>query len=242
MKNSSTFGAIVTALLTAACNHSGAAQDAGPQVSRNFTVDQFDRIEVSGPYKVDVRTGAGPSVSASGSESLVERMVVQVEGGRLRIHPRKEEGRMKIWGNHGQVEVQVTVPNLRGAEIAGAGDITIDKVQGDSFEATIRGSGDIQIETAQTRSLAASVSGSGDIRASTGNADAVDLKIGGSGDINTQGLTARSASATIMGSGHISARATDTAAVRIMGSGDVEITGGAKCTVDNKGAGSFRCS
>ena len=243
MKKTSTFGAIITALLTAACNHAGAAEDAGPEVSRNFTVGQFDRIEVSGPYQVDVRTGSAPSVSATGGEKLIERMVVEVRDGSLRIHPRKEEGRMNIqWGNRGHVEVHVTVPSLRGAEIAGSGDVRIDRVQADSFEAAIRGSGDIQIETVQAKSLAASVSGSGDIRAASGTAENVDLRIGGSGDINTQGVTAQSAAATIMGSGNINARATDTATVRIMGSGDVEISGGAKCTVENKGAGSFRCS
>lgn len=244
MRRTSTFGAIVTALLTAACNHSGAAaEDAGPQVSRNFTVGQFDRIEVSGPYQVEVRTGSAPSVSASGGEKLIERMVVEVQDGSLRIHPRKEEGRMNIqWGSRGHVEVHVTVPSLRGAEIAGAGDIRIDRVQGDGFEAAIRGSGDIQIETVEAKSLAASVSGSGDIRAASGNVESVDLKIGGSGDINTQGVTAQAASATIMGSGNINAMATGTATVRIMGSGDVAITGGAKCTVENKGAGNFRCS
>jgi hypothetical protein len=243
MRRTSTFGAIITALLTAACNHGGTAEAGGPQVSREFTVGQFDRIEVSGPYQVEVRTGSGPSVSASGAEKLIERMVVEVQDGSLRIHPRKEEGRMNIqWGSRGHVEVHVTVPSLRGAEIAGAGDIRIDRVQGESFEAAIRGSGDIQVEAVEAKSLAASVSGSGDIRAASGTVEKVDLKIGGSGDINTQGVTAETASATIMGSGNINAMATGTAMVRIMGSGDVAISGGAKCTVENKGAGNFRCS
>lgn len=240
MNRTSTFGAVVTALLTAACNHAG-AQDAGPEVSRNFSVGAFDRIEVSGPYDVQISTGGEPSVSASGPESLVQRMDVQVQDGRLLIRPRKNENRIQ-WGNRGHVEVQVTVPLLRGADITGSGDIRIDKVRAQSFEAGIRGSGDLSIDAFEGKAFAASIAGSGGIRAASGTAEQVELKIGGSGSIDTQGVTANNAAATISGSGNIAATATDTAAVRIFGSGDVEIKGGAKCTVENKGAGNFRCS
>lgn len=241
MSKGSIFGAIVTALVTAACNHAGAAEEAGPAVSRDFAVGSFDQIEVSGPYDVDVRTGGTPSVSVKGPQNLVERMDVRVEEGRLLIRPSKEHGRFQ-WGNRGHVEVQVTAPGLRGAEITGAGDIRIDRIQGQSFNAGIRGSGDMSIAALEAQAFTASIAGSGDIRASDGRTDQLDLKIGGSGNIDTQGVTAKSASATISGSGSIAARATGTAAVRIYGSGDVDIKGGAKCTVDNKGAGSFRCS
>lgn len=241
MRKNSALGAIVTALVTAACNHAGAAEEAGPSVSRDFTVGSFDHIEVSGPYDVEVRTGGNPSVSAKGPQNLVERMDVRVQDGRLLIRPRKDEGRFQ-WGSRGHVEVQVTAEALRGAEITGAGDIRIDRVQGQDFKAGIRGSGDLSIAAMEAGAFAASIAGSGDIRASSGQADQLDLKIGGSGNIDTQGVTAKTASATISGSGNIAATATDTAAVRIYGAGDVEIKGGAKCTVDNKGAGRFRCS
>jgi len=40
----------------------------------------------------------------------------------------------------------------------------------------------------------------------------------------------------------VTAQATGTADVSIMGSGDVELTGGAKCTVSKAGSGDVRCS
>ncbi|QIK78561.1 DUF2807 domain-containing protein [Sphingomonas piscis] len=241
MRQTSTFGAIVGALMTAACNHAG-AQDAGPETSRSFTVGDFDRIEVSGPYDVDVRTGGAVSVSAKGPENIIERMDVVVEGGRLFIRPRKD-GQFNInWGSSGHVTVQVTVPSLRGAEVAGSGDIKVDKVQGDRFEASIRGSGDIAVDHAEVQSFAAVVTGSGDVRAAAGRTNAAELTINGSGKIDAAGLQAQSASTTIKGSGNIAAYASGTAEVRIFGSGDVEIKGGAKCQVTNKGSGNFRCS
>ena len=62
---------------------------AGPTVSRNYQVGNFQQIEVAGPYDVEVRTGANPSVSAKGSEKLLERTVVEVKGDKLRDPPRR---------------------------------------------------------------------------------------------------------------------------------------------------------
>lgn len=240
MHRRSTFGAIITALLTAACNHAG-AQDAGPDASRSFAVGEFDRIEVSGPYHVQVHTGAQTAISATGPEKMLEHMLVEVQDGELLIRPRKDAQRM-AWSGRSRVEVEIHVPMLRAAGIAGAGDVRIDNIRGNEFEGTIKGSGDIDIANLETKALRLSIAGSGNVRAAAGQTESADLKIGGSGDIDTKGITAQTASATIAGSGNIAATAKDTAAVRIMGAGDVEITGGAKCTVDNKGAGSFRCS
>ena len=46
-----------------------AARTAGPTVSRNYQVGNFQQIEVAGPYDVEVRTGANPGVSAAGRKS-----------------------------------------------------------------------------------------------------------------------------------------------------------------------------
>src|SRR3712207_5412294 len=80
---------IAAAAALAACGTSH-AESGGPTVSRSFAVQGFERIEVAGPYDVEVRTGAAPSVQATGPERALERLVVEVRGDRLVIHPRKE--------------------------------------------------------------------------------------------------------------------------------------------------------
>jgi hypothetical protein len=40
----------------------------------------------------------------------------------------------------------------------------------------------------------------------------------------------------------VKANATGTADVRIMGSGDVDVSGGAKCSISKSGSGDVRCS
>src|SRR5436190_3901643 len=97
------------------------AQDGGPTVSRNYSVGNFSAIEVAGPYDVEVRTGANPSVSARGSERLLERTVVEVNGDKLVIHTEHNHSFFHFgWSSHGEAKFIVTVPQLSGATIAGS--------------------------------------------------------------------------------------------------------------------------
>ena len=67
MRKSIAAAAIVAAAAaTSACGHDR-SEDGGPSVSRNYQVGAFQQIEVAGPYDVEVRTGANPTVAANGS-------------------------------------------------------------------------------------------------------------------------------------------------------------------------------
>lgn len=227
-------------LAAAGCN-AARGEESGPLVSRSFAVGAFDQIEVAGPYEVEVATGSGPSVRASGSERAIERMVVEVEGGTLKIHPRKRKGFNIGWSKDRKVVLQVTVPSLRGAEVAGSGDISIDKVSGEHFEGGIAGSGGLSLGQVQVNSLSFGIAGSGGASLGKGKARRVEYEIAGSGDIDGGGLAAEQASVSIAGSGRIVANASGTADVDIAGSGDVRVMGGAKCNVSKAGSGDVRC-
>jgi len=228
-------------LAAAGCN-AARSEEAGPPVDRSYAVGAFDQIEVAGPYEVTVATGSGPSVRASGPEKGIERMVVEVEGSTLKIHPRKRQGFSFGWSKDRKVMLQVTVPALRGAEVAGSGDIRVDKVSGDHFEGGIAGSGGIRLGQVQVNSLSFGIAGSGSAVLGQGKAKRVEYEIAGSGDIDGGGLAAEQASVSIAGSGKVAANASATADVDIAGSGDVRVTGGAKCNVSKAGSGDVHCS
>lgn len=239
---------IAAAMLVAAAGIITACSEAhseagGPTVSRNYQVGAFQEIEVAGPYAVDVRTGANPTVTASGSEKLLEHTVVEVKGGKLLIHPEEQKGWFHSgWHSRGKATFTVTVPELRGATIAGSGGIKVDRVAGDSFEGTIAGSGGLQLGSTDVNSLKLSIGGSGGVKAGAGKAKAAEYEIAGSGSIDAAGVKAEQAKVSIAGSGSVRAQATTTAEVDIMGSGDVNVTGGAKCAVSKAGSGNVRCS
>ncbi|HEU5482774.1 MAG TPA: hypothetical protein VFU80_06770, partial [Sphingomicrobium sp.] len=66
-------GIAAAATASAGCGQTR-AEDGGPTVQRGYQVGPFEGIEVAGPYEVAVRTGAAPSVSASGPEKLIDRL------------------------------------------------------------------------------------------------------------------------------------------------------------------------
>jgi len=218
-------------------------EESGATVSRNYQVGSFQQIEVAGPYDVEVRTGPAVSVSGSGSERLLERTTVEVQGDKLLIRPESRHNWFSFgWGHHGKATFTVTVPQLSGARIAGSGDIRVDKVQGNSFEGSVAGSGGLNVGSLDVQQLKLSIAGSGGVKAQAGKAQSAKYDIAGSGDVDARGVAAQAAEVSIAGSGSVRANASGTAKVSIMGSGDVEVTGGAKCDVTKAGSGNVRCS
>ncbi|WP_324805733.1 head GIN domain-containing protein [Sphingomonas sp. LY29] len=230
------------ALTTAACHYSADAEDRdpGPKVDRTYQVGSFDKIQVAGPYDIKVVSGGAPGITASGGSALLDETDVIVENGTLKIIPKKRKGVRFNWTRDGGATFTVNAAALRGASIAGSGDIVIDRVAGD-FEGEVAGSGNLAIAAATGGKMKLAIAGSGDVRAA-GNVDSVDISIAGSGGVDAAGLATKVADVSIAGSGNVRARASDTADVSIMGSGDVELTGGAKCNVSKHGSGDVRCS
>jgi hypothetical protein len=233
---------VLAAAALAGC-HAHSDEGGGTTVSKNYSVGNFSAIEVAGPYDVEVRTGSNPSVSATGSEKLLDHTTVEVQGDKLAIHPENQHGFFHWgWGGHGKAHFVVTVPQLSGASIAGSGGINVDKVSGNAFEGEVAGSGDLELTSVEVQSLKLSIGGSGGVKAGTGHAKSAEYEIAGSGGIDAGGVTAEQAKVSIAGSGSVKANATGTADVDVMGSGDVNVTGGAKCTVSKAGSGDVHCS
>jgi hypothetical protein len=239
--------AIVIGIVAAAAASAGCArahgESGGPTVERSYPVGGFERIDVAGSYDVQVHTGAAPSVHAKGPEKDLERLVIEIKGDRLLIHSREDHGMFHLgWRSHGKISINVTVPQLSGADLAGSGDLRIDNVRGDHFAGNLAGSGGLSLDNVEVKALDFSVAGSGSVQGAKGSAQNVSLNIAGSGDIDAKGIVSQTASVSIAGSGNVAAHATNTASVSVMGSGDVDLTGGAKCEISKLGSGDVRCS
>jgi len=240
--------ALVSTLAIAACGMSADAQegetDPGSSrgtTQRSYDVGPFEGVALAGAQNVVVTVGGAPSVRAEGDAETIERMEIKVKDGTLRVGMKPGVRWSMNWSRGRQpVTVYVTTPTLGSAAIAGSGDMTVDRVEGDSFAGSIAGSGDLEIGTLRVGEANFSIAGSGDIRA-RGTAGRIKASIAGSGDVDLAGLESRQADVNIVGSGNVRARATETADVTIMGSGDVTLAGGARCSVNKRGSGDVRC-
>jgi hypothetical protein len=229
---------LIPFLMLGACSVGEAGES--PRASRDFAVGAFDRISLSGSPNVVVTVGGAPSVRAEGDSELLEKLEIKVEDGVLRIGYKRGNWSFGWRKDHAPVTIHVSAPAIRGAEVAGSGDMRIDKVEGGDFAGDIAGSGEIQLASLRARNASFSIAGSGGVTAS-GTAETAEFEIAGSGDVRAGGLQVRSAKVSIAGSGNVETRATESANVEIMGSGDVVVTGGAKCSVSKMGSGDVRC-
>jgi hypothetical protein len=234
-------GAVIAASALAGCQV-GAREDGGSTVSRNYQVADFQQVEAAGPFNVEIRTGGKFSVAAQGPEKLLEHTTVDVKDGTLRIRPEKQGGFFHFGHSYrGKAKFVITLPQLTGATLAGAGDMQVDKVASPDFKGTVAGAGDLAIGAIEVQNLKVSLAGAGNFKGA-GKAQSADYSLAGAGDVDAAALQSTDLKISIAGAGGVKAHATGNADVSIVGAGDVEISGGAKCNIHKIGAGDVRCS
>ncbi len=214
------------------------AVSAATPAKRVFTVNGFDRIELGGAYQVEVNVGPGASVRAEGDRDTLDRMQVEVRGTRLLIRPSRVDWRADR--SEGPVTVIVNLPALRGAVVAGAGRMRVDKARGVDFAASVTGPGTLEVGEVAADRVTLTVAGPGKLTVA-GKAEAVRVAMEGAGAIDAGALAARSLTATVSGAADLKATASQDAAVTVAGTANVEVAGKARCKVTQMGSGTVRC-
>lgn len=195
--------------------------------SRDVPIGAFERMKVSGPFKVGVLISGEPAqVRLSGPPALLADTIATVEGATLTI--RFREGAAWSWNPGSGVNVFVSAPSLVSAGVEGAAHVEIDRVRGETFAAATNGSGQIILRGLDAGRVQFATAGSGGITVE-GSAREGTYAVGGAGSIDAKRLRVESASIAIGGAGSIYADVSSTADVSVGGSGRVEVVGGATC-------------
>lgn len=122
----------------------------------------------------------------------------------------------------------------------GSGDLDSSKLTCGDVDITLRGSGDMEVGMLKAADVRVDAVGSGDV---TLRGTCKDLKIShmASGDIDAHRLECNTVDVRASGSGDMRVFASQEASVKIRGSGDVEVYGGAKISeIDISGSGRVR--
>jgi hypothetical protein len=208
---------------------------------RRYSLTDFDRIRVDGPYQVRLTTGASTRGSASGSQQALDALSIEVQGSTLRIRRNASS-----WGGFpGQkagapAEIVIATRTLRAASVGGSGSLLVDKARGLQLDLTIAGNGRIAVGAVDADNLAVTMIGSGRLSLA-GRAKQAKLNVQGAGEVDAASFSAADLQLTAETAGNIALAAGRTARVRSTGAGDVTISGNPACTVDAQGAGTVRC-
>jgi hypothetical protein len=208
---------------------------------RRYPLADFDRIQIEGPYQVRLTTGLPTSGRASGSQSALDRVSVEVQGSTLRVRPNRS-----AWGGYpGQAAdppppIVLTTRAIRAVTISGPGRIEIDKARGPRLDLVLTGNGRLAIGAIDTDALAVTLFGSGSASLA-GHAKQAKLVVQGAAEVAAAGLRADDLQLTAETAGPVAIAAGRSAKVRSTGSGEVTIGGTPACTVEALGSGTVRC-
>jgi len=208
-------------LLAAAASPLAAAQ-------RNYSVTDFTRVKVEGPFAVTLATNVAPFARASGSPRALDRVSLRVDGRTLIIRVDRS-----AWGgtpdaDEGPVTISVGTHDIEQATLSGPGSLAIDRVRGLDFALSSFGSGAASIEQVAVDRLRIHGSGSGSIRVA-GSTKQFDAALNGPGLIDATALTAKDASLSAMGPASIRALVTNSVKLSASGTATIALDGGAAC-------------
>ena len=166
-------------------------------------VAAFDGVLLNGSPTVAVTINpqaTGVKVLVRTDDNLQEYVSTAVSDGSLVIETTET-----VAPTDG-IRVEIVTPSLSRVRLNGSGDINVQGIGGERFDARVYGSGDIHL---------------------SGQSEASDLAVTGSGDIQARGLHARSVLVKVIGSGDITLHARETVDATVTGSGDITVYGGA---------------
>jgi hypothetical protein len=207
---------------------------------RRYSVTDFDRIQVGGPFEVSLATGGSSQAMAIGDQAAINGISIDVQGRTLRIRPN-----VSAWGGYpgaqtGTARIVLSTRELGGATVIGAGSLAIDTARGLRFDLSLSGSGSLSVASVAADTLILGSVGSGRMSVG-GRAKQLRLTVEGSGDFDGRGLVADDAQIVAGTSGAVVAGAARTAKINARGRGRVEILGNPACTLSGPAAAMVRC-
>ena len=207
---------------------------------RRYTVTDFDRVQVDGPFVVTLSTGKAGSAVATGDQQAIDRVSIEVQGRLLKVRPNRSAWSGFPGEEGGPLAIALTTHGLRGASVIGSGSLAIDKARAMRLDVAVSGSGRIAIGAVEADTLNLGLLGSGRI-AIGGKTEKLRATVQGSGDLDAAGLVADDADIVADTAGTIAVTVNGPASVTATGPGDTSVLGTPACAVKSRGSGRVLC-
>ena len=209
---------LLISLNSTSCAQSRTAKDA-------FEVSNFTAIEASVVANIHITQSAGTAVTAEGSEELLNRLEVRIEGDRL-ILDMEDEGFWKRFGrNAGKLTIRIATPTLTKIDFEGVGNIHVDGTfNTPQLEINSEGVGNLIANSLECEFVKISSEGVGNTTVG-GKTNKVEIHSEGVGNVEADRLIAREAVVSSQGVGNVSCYASDFLSIRSQGVGNVQYYG-----------------
>ena len=218
--------------LLGGCIGMGGVRGTGEMTSRDFEVEDFSALDISGGYEVTWRQSDNVSVTVEMQENLFDFLRVSVRGDTLRV----DSTRNFRTSSGNTPRVYIYTPYLEMVSFSGAIDASDwDTIEGESFSIDGSGAGDISISL-DVETLEIDLSGAGDFTL-TGSAHTTNINVSGAAEISADDLQTSSTNINLSGAGTVDIAVSDHLSVDISGAGHVRYTGNPTIDQSISGAG-----
>lgn len=203
----------------------------GPMVKESREVSDFEAIEVSHGIDVYLTMGSKEELEVEAPEDLMEELITEVKGGKLRIY----FDRTINWNN--KTTIHVKAKKIKRISTSGGSDLVGENIlKSKNLYLETSGGSDIKLEV-DVKKLEANTSGGSDIEIS-GYAGHVQATSSGGSDLKAFDLTTLVANLEASGGSDIKITVEDELQARASGGADIEYMGNPQKVNINSGTSS----
>ena len=194
--------AVVAAAVLPGCSTGHVVKVSGPMVSQSVSATDFQKLDVSSVFDVEVKSGNEYSVSLNVPESLLPHLVAKAEGGVLTLGFNCS---VNISSDKYFPKAVVTMPSLSAVSTSGQSSVHVGCAVNDAFAVSTSGQSDVKfVQDITLNSLSVSSSGQSDVDLKDVMAQEVSLSTSGQSDIDFGKIVAAQFTAHSSGQSDIS--------------------------------------
>jgi hypothetical protein len=206
-------------------------------------VHDFDQVALAGFGDMAITQGEEESLTIEASPEILGRIKTEVQDGKLTIRFTRSwldwMGEVLAAGFAGmRVRFDLTVKELAGLAITGAGRVQVANIKADHLALELRGAGQLSIESLDAERLEIALSGAGQIKVG-GRVTEQTVNITGAGSYDAPNLESQRAKATLTGLGGATLWVVEDLEATIRSVGSVSYYGAPKVSKSITGIGSL---
>lgn len=206
------------ALAFTACNELIGERGNDVRITKSYTVDDFNQVEISGAFKVTLIPSKNNEIILHVDENLVKYIEIKVRGNKLFV----ETDRRLI--SRDGIEIDIPVNRLTNIFSSGASDIKSEEaLSSKDLAIDVSGAGKVDLKL-DVQSVNLDLSGATMVYLE-GAAKHLEVDMSGAGSLEADGFEVENCRVDISGVGHALVNVTGTLNAQVSGLGKVEYVG-----------------
>ncbi len=210
----------------------------GDFVTERYAISDFDMVDISGAFKVDLIHGIEYDVQVKAEPSDLDNISVEKRGNVLKIEPDRDLIKLFNRNLYQNVVIEITTPELSEIEFSGATDATVEGFELTSLTADISGATECKMNI-DVEDLDLEISGASKVRLS-GNGTTLKAELSGASNLKARDFACHKVSAEISGASNATVHAIGSLSADVSGASQLSYKGSPEIDSDVSGFSSIK--